>query len=53
MITNKELAELIFPEIKETVEDLEKRFPKRELPAGAEVTRFAPSPYIQVHYSPL
>lgn len=44
MITNKELAELIFPDIKETIQDLEKRFPKRNLPDGAEVTRFAPSP---------
>lgn len=44
MITNKELAELIFPDIKETIDDLEKRFPKRNLPEGAEVTRFAPSP---------
>ena len=44
MITNKELANLIFPEIKETIEDLEKRYPKRNLPEGAEVTRFAPSP---------
>ena len=39
-----ELAELIFPEIKDTIEDLEKRFPSRILPEGAEVTRFAPSP---------
>ena len=44
MITNKQLADLIFPNIKETVEDLEKRYPKRDLPEGAEVTRFAPSP---------
>ncbi|MBO6280708.1 MAG: glutamate--tRNA ligase [Bacilli bacterium] len=44
MVTNKELAELIFPEIKETIEDLEKRYPERDLPNGAEVTRFAPSP---------
>ena len=44
MMTNKEIAELIFPNIKESVEDLEKRFPERNLPAGAEVTRFAPSP---------
>lgn len=44
MIDNKTLAELIFPDIHETVEDLEKRFPKRNLPEGAEVTRFAPSP---------
>ena len=41
---NVKLANLIFPEITETIEDLEKRFPKRNLPEGAEVTRFAPSP---------
>ena len=44
MATNKELADLIFPDVKETVEDLEKRYPERNLPEGAEVTRFAPSP---------
>ena len=43
-MNNNDLAELLFPEIKETVEDLEKRFPKRDLPSGALVTRFAPSP---------
>ncbi len=44
MATNKELAELIFPDVKETIKDLDKRYPKRNLPEGAEVTRFAPSP---------
>ena len=44
MITNKQLADYIFPEVKETIEDLEKRYPNRDLPEGAEVTRFAPSP---------
>lgn len=44
MITNQQLADLIFPEITETIADLEKRFPPRNLPEGAEVTRFAPSP---------
>ena len=44
MINNKELADLIFPNVTETVEDLEKRYPPRNLPEGAEVTRFAPSP---------
>lgn len=39
-----ELANLIFPDVKETVEDLEKRYPKRDLKEGACVTRFAPSP---------
>ncbi len=38
------LAEKIFPDVLETVDDLEKRFPKRDLKAGAMVTRFAPSP---------
>ncbi len=40
----KELADLIFPNITETIEDLENRYPKRDLPEGAFVTRFAPSP---------
>ncbi len=44
MYTLNDLAELIFPEIKDTVEDLEKRYPKRNLENGAMVTRFAPSP---------
>ena len=44
MINNKELADLIFPNVTETVEDLERRYPPRNLPEGAEVTRFAPSP---------
>lgn len=44
MSTYEDLAELIFPDVKETVEDLEKRYPPRNLPEGAMVTRFAPSP---------
>jgi glutamyl-tRNA synthetase len=44
MHTNEELADLIFPDVKLTLDDLEKRFPPRQLPEGAEVTRFAPSP---------
>ena len=39
-----ELAELIFPDVTETIADLEKRYPERDLPEGAIVTRFAPSP---------
>ena len=38
------LAEKIFPNVLETIDDLEKRFPKRDLKDGAMVTRFAPSP---------
>ena len=44
MISNQELANLIFPEVNQTIEDLEKRYPKRNLKEGQEVTRFAPSP---------
>lgn len=44
MATYKDLAELIFPDVKETIKDLEKRYPKRNLPETANVTRFAPSP---------
>lgn len=44
MVTNEELAELLFPNIHTTIEDLEKAYPPRSLPEGAQVTRFAPSP---------
>ncbi len=44
MVLDKELAELIFPDVHDTIEDLEKRYPKRNLAQGCEVTRFAPSP---------
>lgn len=40
----EELAELIFPDVKETIADLEKKYPERDLPEGAIVARFAPSP---------
>jgi glutamyl-tRNA synthetase len=44
-MTNKEkIANLIFPEIKENMTDLEKKYPKRDLEENAIVTRFAPSP---------
>ena len=44
MNSYEELAELIFPDVDETIADLEKRYPKRDLPEGAIVSRFAPSP---------
>lgn len=43
-MTNKDLADLIFPNITKTIEDYEKEYPKRNLPEGAKVVRFAPSP---------
>ena len=44
MDDNQRLAALLFPDVTETVDDLERRFPPRDLPEGAKVTRFAPSP---------
>ncbi len=49
----KELADVMFPDVHETVEDIEKRYPKRNLKEGAEVTRFAPSPTGFVHMGSL
>ncbi len=41
-MTTVDLANLIFPDINETIEDIEKKYPKRSV--SGEVTRFAPSP---------
>lgn len=46
----KELSELLFPDVRETPEELEARYPERDLPQGAKVTRFAPSPTGFVHF---
>ena len=43
------LADLLFPNVTETPEEVEARFPRRELPEGAVVTRMAPSPTGFVH----
>lgn len=40
----KELAELLLPNIKTTREEIEARYPERNLKDNAKVTRFAPSP---------
>lgn len=48
-----DLAELMFPNTKETVEEIEARYPERNLESGAEVTRFAPSPTGFVHMGSL
>jgi len=48
-MTNKDLANVIFPNITKTIEDYEKEYPKRNLPEGACVTRFAPSPTGFIH----
>ena len=43
------LAELLFPDITTTAEELEARYPKRDLPEGARVTRMGPSPTGFIH----
>lgn len=43
------LAELLFPNVSTTAEELEAKYPPRQLPEGAKVTRFAPSPTGFVH----
>ncbi len=47
-MTYKELANLIYPNAKEIIY-YETKYPKRNLPEGAIVTRFAPSPTGFVH----
>ncbi len=49
----KQLAELLFPHVTLTPEDMEAKFPLRNLPEGAKVTRFGPSPTGFVHFGGL
>lgn len=44
-----DLANLLYPDVTKTIDDLEKMYPKRNLPEGAEVMRFAPSPTGRMH----
>lgn len=53
MLDYQRLAELLFPQVTETPADIEARFPQRNLPEGAKVTRFAPSPTGFVHFGGL
>ena len=43
------LADLLFPNVTDTPESLEERFPLRNVAEGAVVTRMAPSPTGFVH----
>jgi len=43
------LADLLFPNVTDTPESLEERFPLRNVPEGAVITRMAPSPTGFVH----
>ena len=47
-MTYKELADLIFPNVKE-INYYEEKYPERNLEEGAIVTRYAPSPTGMMH----
>ena len=47
------LAELLFPDVTNSPDYYESLYPQRELPEGAKVTRFAPSPTGFVHFGGL
>ncbi len=49
----QKLADLLFPHVTATPEETEAKFPARDLPEGAKVTRFAPSPTGFVHFGGL
>ena len=48
-LERKELAELLFPNITNTRDYYESKYPERNLPEGAMVTRYGPSPTGFVH----
>lgn len=52
-MSNKELADLIFPNITKTIEDYENMYPVRDLKDNAIVTRYAPSPTGFIHIGAL
>lgn len=52
LMDNKQLADLIFPNVKD-ISYYEDKYPQRNLPEGAIVTRFAPSPTGFVHIGAL
>ena len=47
------LAEILYPNAKTAIDEIEARYPDRQLPEGAKVTRFAPSPTGFVHFGGL
>jgi len=53
MDQNKQMADLLFPHIDKTPEYYEGKYPQRQLPEGAKVTRVAPSPTGFIHMGAL
>ncbi len=53
MDQRKQLADLLFPNIDKTPEYYENKYPQRNLPEGARVTRVAPSPTGFIHMGAL
>ena len=49
MLSNRELAQLIYPSLPHTSEEYEAMYPERQLPEGARVTRLGPSPTGFIH----
>lgn len=50
---NQELADLLFPNVTGTPEEIQALYPKRNRPVGSMVTRFAPSPTGFIHLGSL
>lgn len=53
MDQNKQLADLLFPQIDKSTEHYENLYPQRNLPEGAKVSRIAPSPTGFIHMGAL
>ena len=45
----QQLADWLFPNVTTTIDDLEQRFPQRDLAEGAMITRLGPSPTGFIH----
>ena len=49
----EKLAELLFPNITKSPDYYEELYPQRELPEGARISRFSPSPTGYLHFGGL